>query len=128
MTIEQTIEIPVDRRVRLDFEVPETTPTGHAKVQITITAAPKKEEPVLAGLGMLTTDQLKTLINADVPDRPGNWEVMERREALQALAWQYGKPRKEHSLFKYAGCLKDSGIFDGDAMDIQREMRREWER
>jgi hypothetical protein len=123
MTIEQTIEIPADRRVHLDLPLPETTPTGRAEVQITITMVPasKKEEPKL---GMFTTEQLKTLIGANVPDLPNSNGVLERREALQALAWQYGKPRKEHSLFKYAGCLKESGIFDGDSMDIQREMRR----
>jgi hypothetical protein len=127
MTIQQTIEIPADRRVYLDLPLPETTPMGRAEVQITITlaSAPKRE---MSKLGMFTAEQLKTLIDAEVPEQPKNWEVLERREAWLSLTWQHGKSRKEHSLFKYAGCLKDSGIFDGDSMDIQREMRREWER
>jgi hypothetical protein len=47
MTIQQTIDIPADRRLHVDL--PETTPTGYAEVQITITfvPAPKKEEPKL---------------------------------------------------------------------------------
>jgi hypothetical protein len=77
---------------------------------------------------MLTAEQLKTLIGANAPDLPKSAKVLDRREALVDLALQREKPRTEHSLFKYAGCLKDSGVFDGDAMDIQREMRREWER
>jgi hypothetical protein len=28
---------------------------------------------------------------------------------------------------KYHGCLKDSSDFDRDGMEIQRELRREWE-
>jgi hypothetical protein len=115
MTLQQTVTIPADRRLYLDL--PETAPTGHAEVLITITLSPSPAhgEPKL---GMLTTEQLKTLMSADVPDMPRSIEVLERREALQSLAWQYGKSRKEHSLFKYAGCLKDSGVFDGDAMIV----------
>jgi hypothetical protein len=128
MTLQQTVTIPADRRLYLDL--PETAPTGHAEIQITITLAPaqKHVEPALAGLGMLTAEQLKTLMSAEVPDLSRSIEVHERREALHSLAWQYGKSRMEHSLFKYAGCLKDSDVFDRDAMDIQKEMRREWER
>jgi hypothetical protein len=124
MTMQQTIEIPADRRVY--FDLPKTTPTGHAEVQITITLspAPKKREPVM-GLEMFTPEQLKTLISDNVPALPESCEVNDRREAFLALAWQRGKPHKEHSLFQYAGCLKDSGIFDGDSMDIQREIRRD---
>ncbi|MDR3172252.1 MAG: hypothetical protein LBU17_11640 [Treponema sp.] len=124
MTIQQTIEIPADRRVY--FDLPRDIPIGEAKVEFTITLVPalKKEEPKL---GMITSEQLKTLIGDKAPSLPKGCEVSDRREAFINLAWQRGKPHKEHSLFKYAGCLKDSGIFDGDSMDIQREMRREWE-
>jgi hypothetical protein len=30
------------------------------------------------------------------------------------------------SILKYGGCLKDSHIFDGDSVEIQRRMRDEW--
>jgi hypothetical protein len=41
MTITQTVDIPADRRVHLDFEFPSEVPTG--KVQISIT--PVEETP-----------------------------------------------------------------------------------
>jgi hypothetical protein len=31
------------------------------------------------------------------------------------------------SMKKYAGCLKDSLIFEGDPVAIQRKMRDEWD-
>jgi hypothetical protein len=37
MTIEQIVEIPADRRLHLDFEVPETVRPGAAQVVLTIT-------------------------------------------------------------------------------------------
>jgi hypothetical protein len=60
MTLQQTIDIPADRRVLLGLTLPETTPMGHAEVQITITLAPvpKKEEPKL---GMFTKEALPIL-------------------------------------------------------------------
>ncbi|MDR3311574.1 MAG: hypothetical protein LBS64_00360, partial [Spirochaetaceae bacterium] len=126
MTLQQTIDIPADRRVHFDWTLPETTPLGMRKRRSPspLLWALKKVEPAPAGLGMLTSEQLKTLVSAEVPDLHRGIDVLERREALHSLAWQYGKPRTEHSLFRYAGCLKDSGVFDGDAMDIQKDMRR----
>ena len=41
MTIEQTVEIPADRRVHLDFEVPFEIPAGKARVSVT----PLEETP-----------------------------------------------------------------------------------
>jgi hypothetical protein len=35
MTIEQTVEIPADRRLHLDFEFPFEMPTGKARVTVT---------------------------------------------------------------------------------------------
>jgi hypothetical protein len=43
MTIQQTIDIPADRRLRLDFDLPETVPTGAAEfVLIFKTVSPEK--------------------------------------------------------------------------------------
>jgi hypothetical protein len=36
MTIQQTIDIPANRHVRLDFDVPAEIPTGVAKVELSI--------------------------------------------------------------------------------------------
>jgi len=35
MTIEQTVDIPADRRVHLDFEVPVEIPIGKAQISVT---------------------------------------------------------------------------------------------
>jgi len=45
MTITQTVEIPADRRVHLDFEVPREVPTGKARVEFKVIPFVKKEEP-----------------------------------------------------------------------------------
>jgi hypothetical protein len=51
---------------------------------------------------------------------------LDSREARINLSWNY-KRKPEHpedySCRKYAGCLKGSGIFKGDAVAIQRSMR-----
>ncbi|MDR1488106.1 MAG: hypothetical protein LBT62_09015 [Deltaproteobacteria bacterium] len=42
-TIEKTIEIPENRRVNLELEVPENIPTGEANIQVKITPSQKKK-------------------------------------------------------------------------------------
>jgi hypothetical protein len=37
MTLQQTVTIPADRRLRFDFEVPETLTVGEAEVKLVIT-------------------------------------------------------------------------------------------
>ena len=49
MTIEQTVDIPVDRRVHLDFEVPFEIPAGKARVSVTpLEKTPKTDIPLLS--------------------------------------------------------------------------------
>ncbi|MDR2477314.1 MAG: hypothetical protein LBD18_05985 [Treponema sp.] len=50
---------------------------------------------------------------------------LDRREAINAIAWNYGK--KDDSSRVYAGCLKGKNIFKGDPVAIQRKMRDEWQ-
>ena len=42
MTIEQIVDIPADRRLHLDFEVPLEIPTGKARLTVTPLASPSK--------------------------------------------------------------------------------------
>jgi hypothetical protein len=37
MTIQQTVDIPLDHRLRLDLALPENVPSGRAKIEFTIT-------------------------------------------------------------------------------------------
>jgi len=43
-SIEQTVEIPADRRLHLDFEVPIKLPTGQAHLELKIIPFVKKKE------------------------------------------------------------------------------------
>jgi hypothetical protein len=36
--------------------------------------------------------------------------------------------RQARKLLQYYGCLKNSPVFEGDPVEIQRKMRSEWER
>jgi hypothetical protein len=75
-TITKTIKIPDNRRVNLEFEVPEHVPTGEANLVVTITPTQYK-----------------------------------------CVTWQ--------DILKFSGVLKDSPIFEGDPVEIQRKMRDE---
>ena len=44
MTLTQTVDIPADRRVRFDFEVPREIPEGKAQVEFKVVPFAKKEE------------------------------------------------------------------------------------
>jgi len=44
MTLKQTVEIPANRRVHFDFEVPREVPTGRAQIEFKIIPFVKKEE------------------------------------------------------------------------------------
>lgn len=74
-TIEKSIEIPVDRRLRLDLTLPDELPPGRAELRLTINPSPASGGMPFDGL---------------------------------------------------FGSLKDSGLFSGDSVDIQRKMRDEW--
>jgi len=52
MTIEQTVEIPENRRVHLDFEVPCEVPTGRTSIILQFSAE-KKEEKNKEGIPFL---------------------------------------------------------------------------
>jgi hypothetical protein len=75
-TIEKNIKISDDRRVNLQFDVPENVPIGEANLQITINPIQDK------------------------------WPTLK-------------------DLLKFKGILKDSPIFEGDPVEIQRKMRDE---
>jgi hypothetical protein len=80
MTIEQTVEIPVDRR--LVVELPADVPAGTAIVKLSISP---KEKPAKMS-------------------------------------------RQMCNIMKFYGCLKDSPAFESDPVEIQRQMRSEWDR
>jgi hypothetical protein len=50
MTIEQTVEIPADRRLHLDFEFPLEIPVGKARVTVTPVVETSKDNNALLSL------------------------------------------------------------------------------
>jgi len=44
MTIEQTIEVPVDRRVFFEFLAPKEIPVGPARVELKVTPVPERQD------------------------------------------------------------------------------------
>jgi hypothetical protein len=126
MTVEQIVEIPADRRLVLN--VPPEIPAG--RVILTFSpAAPLAEGPGEdTGLNIITVEQLKALVGDGLEklSRTGYRQPLDLREAQMEIAWASGKPHDGKSFSKYAGCLKNSPLFAGDSVAIQREMRNEW--
>jgi hypothetical protein len=53
MTIEQTVEIPVDRKLHLDFDLPFNLPSGRAKVELIVTPEAQTERGTVIPLRSL---------------------------------------------------------------------------
>jgi hypothetical protein len=115
MVVQQTIEIPADRRVYLD--IPPGFPLGKARIEITDIPA----EQEFAEYKKDSAEQF-----------PGNGDdprtIVEAKEqaARRAAAEQAGISRNPfEGLF---GSLKDSPHFGRSGLEIQRELRSEWNR
>jgi hypothetical protein len=103
MTIEQTIEIPADHRLVL--EMPHEIPAG-TKVDVVI----KSESSVNSFSSLRTSTEPADLdvepsVRGSPLDTRSNWE----RHFDEAL-----------------GCVKGTGILEGDSVEIIRKMRDEW--
>ena len=46
MTIEQTVEIPADRRIFFEFLAPKEIPTGPARVELKVTPVSEKQDKI----------------------------------------------------------------------------------
>jgi hypothetical protein len=59
-TIEKTVKIPEDRRLRLDMELPDDVPIGEVNVSVTITPLPEKhgKRTLASFCGILKDDPL----------------------------------------------------------------------
>jgi hypothetical protein len=104
ITIEQTVAIPADRRLRLDVALPDTFKPGSAlRLAITGDDGPR-EARVYTGEPFPSIEELKA----------------EARRKTQA---RFADPSGD-ALQKYCGALKD--VFTEDGLEYQREMRDEW--
>jgi hypothetical protein len=110
MTIEQTVDIPADKRLRLDVTLPETMTASQADVVLiivprsaSITAQP---EDIRAQLTPLRTIE-ECIAEAK---KKAEWERVSGHKPFEALRNRKGPP-----------------LFGGeDGLVIQRRMRDEW--
>ena len=114
MTIQQTIDIPTDRRLVLDL--PDTVPSGQTSVRLIFTPINAARQPAKSE----TCPQDAQPQNHDNPP-------LDLREARIHIAFAAMRQDKSgDSSRKFAGCLKGKNIFKGDPVAIQRTMRNEW--
>ncbi|MDR3276670.1 MAG: hypothetical protein LBT11_05615, partial [Treponema sp.] len=102
MMIQQTIDIPADRRIHLDLTLPETVPSG--KSDLCMVFVPVQAKAV----------EQKVTVSPPAGKKEHNNAPLDYREASIALAWG---SRPDDSSRKYAGCLKGKGIFKGDPVE-----------
>ena len=105
MTIEQTIDIPVNRKLYLDL--PEAVPSGRTKLILNFESLPSQ---------------------AVVPPKrklsPALQAVM--KEAEEKRAWRLAHPEDFEAQMKKV--LEGGPLFGGiDGMEYQRKVRSEWE-
>jgi hypothetical protein len=105
MTLEQTIDIPADRKLYL--ELPETVPSGRTKVII----------------------NFETLSPRTVTPNPGKFSPELQaaiKEAEEKRAWRLAHPEEFKARMKKA---REGGpLFGGiDGLEYQRKVRSEWD-
>jgi hypothetical protein len=77
---------------------------------------------------MVTAEQLKKLlVNGAQPLSKIYNAPLDLREAQMTISRNSGNCHKDKSFTKYAGCLKNSSLFKGDSVAIQKELRCEWD-
>jgi hypothetical protein len=128
MTIQQTIDIPADRRVHFEFLVPQEIPTGVAEVAIIFSGAAK---PKTATTGKGWRSLRGLYAGLEPPDA-----YLEQRQAENELEYELEKEAAAKTAKRVAegrrpfeglrGSLQNSGIFSGDPVEIIRKMRDEW--
>jgi hypothetical protein len=105
MTLEQTVDIPADRRLYL--ELPETVPSGRTKIALNFealpsrSAAPRKKE---------LSPELRAAM----------------QEAEEKRAWRFAHPEEFEAQMKRA---REGGLLFGgiDGLEYQRKVRSEWD-
>jgi hypothetical protein len=117
MTIEQTVEIPADRRLILDLPLPETIPAGPARVVTTI---------VSEGARYKTPSGEETRRQDEAVKNDPLVQKILKAGAAQAEARKSGL--SQGSLKQWYGILADSKAW-GKELDAVTEIRRirdEW--
>jgi len=101
MTITQTIAIPASRKVCIEVALPESFAPGNAKVAMRFT--PTEEE---------------------------EGEGEKKKFRIPILSWLEDRRIRKNgeAIRRAAGCLANNPEWQGDAVEIQRQLRAEWDR
>jgi hypothetical protein len=122
ITIQQTVDIPANRRLIVD--IPLDVPTGKTSVVLIFSQVERSE-----AADMDTINRNAERLNSETLDVLSH--TFPTIEEIKAEAARKGAKRAAaikatgiDPLQKYCGCLKD--VFDEDGVVIQRRMRDEW--
>ena len=99
ITIQENVDISADRWIHLDIKAPDAIPSGRTRVLLSFPA----EEAAPAA-----------------PDREP-W--------IPIISWlrKRREERFRRAVVRVAGCLANSPAFEGDAVEVIRKMRDEWD-
>jgi hypothetical protein len=137
MTIEQTIDIPADRKVHFDLVVPESVPCGRTSVILEFPQEPKVRKPVVPGeddedgLNLHPTPEQIAAAQGPISKEPFRPSYASLEEVLAAAARRREAEKTDpslNSLEKFHGIWKDSKAW-GQDVNVEaeiRKMRDEW--
>jgi hypothetical protein len=123
ITIEQTLDIPDDRRIHLDL--PQSVPSGRADMVLVLSPAASAAASVAEPAAKAVERAAKEAPRAYTPEPFPSLEAL-KEEARQKTAARHAEMLRTgvDPLARFAGCLKD--VFTEDGVEYQRRMRDEW--
>ena len=110
ITLQKTVDIPADRRIRLDIKAPDAIPNGRTEVLLSFPAVETAESAALLG--------------RDAPPAKAAQEPW-----IPLISWlrKRREERFRRAVMRVAGCLANSSVFEGDPVQVIRKMRDEWD-
>jgi hypothetical protein len=89
MTIEQTVEIPADRRITFEFYVPKEIPVGLARIEMKVTpVSEKRETPVDNSI-----EEVRQLLQKEMNEKGTSAVMAAAGEGWEAYAMErYAEP------------------------------------
>ncbi|MDR0710176.1 MAG: hypothetical protein LBF77_08940 [Spirochaetaceae bacterium] len=130
MTIEQTIDIPENRKVHFDVVLPRTVPSGSTKVTLAF-PSPNSQETVKPQLPVKPEEESAYAAGDDAlaayyASLPKTGPTI--AELKEEAARKYAERFKDgyDALQKYCGCLVD--VYTEDGVVCQKQWRAEWDR
>ena len=110
ITIQETVDIAADRRIHLDIKAPDTVPSGRTRVLLSFPVA-----------------DARVPVSEATP--PAGDAASAREPWIPLISWlrKRREERFRRAVMRVAGCLANSPAFEGDAVEVIRKMRDEWD-